>query len=338
MNRLNALTLAVALSLGGCNFNKIAADSTAKVAEAGGPGISGFWDYEIAGQAMPAAIIQSEALVHVSPDNEKLLLGLARTYVSYAYGWLQDEWEIADFNGDFEKADRLEARVRNIYLRAKALALRAVRLRDDEGKLDEKLKTGKVEVVREYLNRVFTDPEDVPALYWAGLAWGSSIAYSGGNLDEFADAPVARQLLERSVELDPTYNDAGGLGVLGSVEAMFPTLFGGDMNKAKAYFERALELTNRRNHLILLGYARNYAVNTRDRALFLELIHEILNAPDQGPELRLSNKVARHRAERYLKQIDAWFEPPTEAPPPAEETAPPAEEQAAPPPADGAAP
>src|SRR5438128_390777 len=88
-----ALELASGVVLGalcGCNLNQLAANQTAKVVEAGAPNINGFWDYEIAGAAMPGAIIQSEALVSVSPDNEKLLLGLAKTYVSYAYGWLQD--------------------------------------------------------------------------------------------------------------------------------------------------------------------------------------------------------------------------------------------------------
>jgi hypothetical protein len=309
MSRLHAATLLAVLSLGGCNFNKIAADATAKVAEAGGPGINGFWDYEIVGQAMPGAILQSEALVSVSPDNELLLIGLAKTYVSYAYGWLQDEWELADDAGDFARADKLEQRIQLIYRRAADLSLRALYQHDDGGKLREKLKTGNVEEVRAYVAKEFTDQEDVAPLYWAGLAWGSAIANSGGDVSALAVAPVARSLLERSVELDPLYNDAGGTGVLATVEAMFPELFGGSLEKAKGLYEKALELSKRRNHLITLGYARNYAVNKQDRELFLKLIHEILDAPDLGPDIRLSNKVARHRAERYLQKVDEWFDP-----------------------------
>jgi tetratricopeptide (TPR) repeat protein len=299
-----------ALAVGfGCDVNRIAADQTAKVAAAGADGVNGFWDYEVAGMAMPGAIMQSEVLVKVSPNNEALLLGLARTYVAYTFGWVQDEWELADEAGDFERADRLERRVRLFYERATELALRAVRMRDEEGKLDEQLKTGKVEVVKPYLARVFTEQEDVSALYWAGLAWGSAMANSGGDVRVIADAPVARALLERSVELDPAFADAGGLGILGSVEAMFPALFGGNLDKAKAYFERALEVCKRKNHLILVGYAKNYAVNAQDRELFIKLLREVLDAPDQGVDVRLSNKVARHRAERYIKRVDDWFDP-----------------------------
>jgi hypothetical protein len=294
-----------------CNLNKMAADQTAEFAEAGARGVNGFWDYELAGKAMPPTIMQAEALIRVSPDNDKLRVGMARTYVAYAYGWLQDEWELADDRGDFEAADRLEQRVMYVYLRARDHALRVVRKRDDGGQLDEKLKTGNAPLVLAYLREHFTDPEDVAPLYFAGLAWGSAIANSGGDMKMLSDAAVARQLLERSVELDPTYNDAGGLGVLGTVEAAFPQLFGGDLGKSKAYYERAIALSKRHNHLILLGYARNYAVAKQDRALYVQLLEEILNAPDVGWELRLSNKVARHRAERYIQQVDKLFDAPT---------------------------
>ena len=90
---------------------------------------------------------------------------------------------------------------------------------------------------------------------------------------------------------------------------MFPAQFGGDPAKAKQYFEEALKLSGRRSHLIQVGYARNYAVNNRDRQLFLDLLNEVLNAPDQGVDVRLSNKVARQRAERYIQHVDDWFDP-----------------------------
>jgi len=301
--------LASLTGIAGCNLNQFAADQTGEIAEAGSIGINGQWDYELAGLATPGAIVQGEALLSVSPDNEKLIIGLARAYVAYTYGWVQDEWERADEAGDFERADALEARVRLLYQRTTALALRALRKHDENGKLDETLKSGKLDLVKAYLSETFTDQADVPALYWAGLGWGSAIANAGGDVRQVADAPIARAVLERSVELDPSYADAGGLGILASVEGMFPELFGGDLKKAKAMFERAIEISKRRNHLLLLGYAKNYAVNAQDRELFVKLVREVLDAPDQGSDIRLSNKVARHRAERYIQRVDVWFDP-----------------------------
>lgn len=301
--------VALALSQAGCNLQKFAADSTVKVVEAGAMGFNGFWDYEIFGAAVPSALLQSEALVQISPDNEKLLVGLARSYISYNYGWLQDRWEIADEKGDFEAADELEKRIYVLYGRATHLALRALRLRDKGGQLDQKRKGGKLDEFKAYLRHNFTEQEDVPALYFAGLAWGSAIANSGGDLNQLADAPFARALMERSVELDPSYADAGGLGVLGTVEASFPEIFGGSLETARSYYDKALSICKRRNHLILLSYAKVYAVAKQDRELFLKLLREIINSPDLGNDIRMSNKVARHRAKRYIKRVDAWFDP-----------------------------
>jgi tetratricopeptide (TPR) repeat protein len=335
--RAAALALSAACALPGCNLNKIAADTTTRVVEAGADGVNGFWDYEIFGAAVPGALLQSEALLRSSPNNEDLLLGLAKSYVSYAYGWVSDDWELADERGDFETADRIEGRVKRLYERASHISLRALYLRDREGGLREKLQTRDVEQVRAYLKPAFDDEEDAPALYWAGLSWGSAIANSGGDVTKLAEAPIARALLERSVDLDPKYADGGGLGVLGTVEASFPQLFGGNLDKAKEYYDKALAVSKRRNHLILLSYAKTYAVAKQDRGLFVKLLKEILDAPDQGSDIRMSNKVARHRAERYIKHVDDWFEP--ELPPePAAAEGPEAPQQAAAPQAAVASP
>jgi tetratricopeptide (TPR) repeat protein len=301
--------LAICATEAGCNLQKFAADSTVKVVEAGSMGFNGFWDYEIFGQAVPGALLQSEALVQISPNNETLLVGLSRSYVAYAYGWLSDRWEVADEKGDFEAADELENRIYVIYQRAAHLALRAVSLRDKAGLIEQKRKGGKLDELKAYLRDNFKEQEDVPALYFAGLAWGSAIANSGGDMNQLADAPYARALLERSAELDPSYADAGALGVLGTVEASFPELFGGNLETARKYYDRALEVCKRRNHLILLSYAKVYAVAKQDRALFVKLLREILDSPDLGSDVRMSNKVARHRAKRYMKRVDAWFDP-----------------------------
>jgi hypothetical protein len=37
-------------------------------------------------------------------------------------------------------------------------------------------------------------------------------------------------------------------------------------------------------------------------------MREVLESGDLGDAVRLSNKVARRRAQRYLDNIDEWFE------------------------------
>jgi hypothetical protein len=56
-----------------------------------------------------------------------------------------------------------------------------------------------------------------------------------------------------------------------------------------------------------VNFARIYAVNAQDRQLFVSLMREVIEAGDQGDDVRLSNKVARRRAERYLSHVDELF-------------------------------
>ena len=51
---------------------------------------------EIAGIGTPGAIMQLEAMLSVSPNNEGLTLNLAKAYMGYAFGWLENEYEIAE--------------------------------------------------------------------------------------------------------------------------------------------------------------------------------------------------------------------------------------------------
>src|SRR5262245_425821 len=85
------LLIPFVFAISGCNLAKVAARSSAAVARQAAPAIEQYWDYELAGAAMPSNIMQLEAMVHVAPENDTLLLQLARVYVGYAYGWVEDE-------------------------------------------------------------------------------------------------------------------------------------------------------------------------------------------------------------------------------------------------------
>ena len=110
------------------------------------------------------------------------------------------------------------------------------------------------------------------------------------------------------MSLDEAYENGAALALLGGFEAAYPEQLGGDWEKGREYFERAIAVGHRRNHLHQINFARIYAVNAQDRVLFVALMNEVIAAGDQGDEMRLSNKVARRRAERYLRYVDDLFE------------------------------
>ena len=137
-----------------------------------------------------------------------------------------------------------------------------------------------------------------------------------------ADLPFAVALVERAVELDPAYFNHAGLTFMAVVATSAP---GADLEAALPLWERAIAATERHNLLLLVNMARTYAVKRQDRELYVALLREVLEAGDVAPEMRLQNAIARHRAERYLRQVDDVIL--TARPVPAAATPPPAPEE-----------
>lgn len=277
----------------GCNLNRFAADQAGSIAAASAPYMRGFWDYDIARSGAAAGIMQLEAMHSVTPDNEALSLTLVATYVGYAFGWVELDMEQARADGQFAKADRLRARAELIYRRARDLALRALRERDSG--IDDAL-LGETAALQRYLKQHYSDREDLAPVFWTAMSWGSMLGATD-QLDTTVDLPVIRIMVEHVVALDPGYESGAALVFLGGVYAQTPPDFGGDLVKAKAYFERALELTGRKAKVVQLNYARLYALTAGDRVLYRSLLDEILLPEDQGNAVRLSNKIARRYAE-----------------------------------------
>ncbi len=296
--------IGVAATASGCNLNKIAANQTASLLVEAAPALDGFWDWEIAGLGTPGAIMQLEAMLSVSPDNEALALNVAKAYVGYGVGWVENDFEEAYKAGDFDKSDHLRHRARLIYMRARNLALRTMRNRDPG--IDAALK-GTGEELKAYLEEHYTEKDDVGPLFWAGMAWGAAVNMGLDQPDLLADIPVAKAIVSRAAELDDLYFNGGAYVFLGGMEAAFPPALGGDPEKGKVWFEKGLERTGRRNHMIQVNYARIYAVNAQNRELYVTLLKEVIESGDLGNDVRLNNKIARIRAVRYLGQVNEFF-------------------------------
>jgi hypothetical protein len=294
------LTVLTSLLLGaGCDLSRFAADQAGGIAATSSTYMRGFWDYDIARAGTASAIMQLEAMHSVSPENEALTLALVSTYVGHAFGWVELDMERARVDHEFAKADRLRTRAEWIYKRARDLALGTMRVRD--AGIDEQLR-GEPDALREYLRRHYSDPQrDIGPVFWTASAWGSMLGQTD-QLEATIDLPLIRVLIEHSIALDAGYESATALVFLGGLYAQTPPDFGGDLAKAKKYFEQALALTARKSHVVQLNYAKLYAQTAGDSVLFHALIDEILAPNDRGNDVRLSNKIARRHAE-LLSQV-----------------------------------
>jgi tetratricopeptide (TPR) repeat protein len=291
----SAAALLCIVALGGCDVAKFTADSTAGLFTRAAPAFEEYWDYDLAGEAMPATIVQFEGILRVVPDNEAILSQLAQAYVAYAYGWIEADVEALEFEGEYEAANTQRRRTRTMYLRALDLTRHRIRLYNEDIDLAVK---GTVDDLENWLEGAFVEKADAQMLLWHGYAWGSYINAAKDDIE------YAKAFVTRSIELDPDYYNAAGYTFMGVAIA---SEMASDMEESKAYFEKALAATERRALQAQVNMARHYAVKECDRELFDKLLEEVMDAHDPLPEARLANRLARQRAELYIANADQLF-------------------------------
>jgi hypothetical protein len=298
---------ALALAVTACSLRQITADSTADMLHAASPQFNTLEDLEFAESALPASLVTIESVWRVSPDNRDVLIELVQGYASYGFAFLEDHMEQATADGQDELADHYRARARTAYARGRMFGFRLLNVAAPVDGGPESQMHGGLEAWRRYLRRFGHD--DVPALYWTANAWASRIQLSLDDPGSMLDLPLAMALVARARELDPEFYYGGLHAFYGVYYAGMPASVGGQPRLARDEFEAALRATQRHLLIYQVLYARTYAVMAQDRALYRQLLEEVLHADDVMPSERLTNQIAKRRALRYLAQIDELFTP-----------------------------
>jgi hypothetical protein len=298
--------VALALCLGGCNLTSLLIKGTVDgtrefTKEKGGA----FADPEMIGPVVAAGISTNEGLIYFVPDYEPLLMGAVFSNVAYGVGWLQAEADQAELDGQFDKVEKLQARSGILFARALFFTKRMLRLRDSN--FDAAVAGGQ-EKFQKWVDENFyrKDDDDAEVLLTAGMAYLVQMIESDEGLAAAVDLPYARYMIERSIEIDPELNGGQGLMMIGTIECTMPQAVGGRPKLGLALMERAAAMEHRTNHGILVAEAQRCAVALQDRAMFQRLLAEVIEGGDVE-KYRLPNKLARHAAERLLKQTDELF-------------------------------
>jgi TRAP transporter T-component len=294
----------IVLAASGCNLPALAikaqADGTAKFTKEKG---NEFADPEMVGPVLALGIVQQEGFLHFAPEYEPLLQSTIFANIAYGVAWLGAASADAEAAGKFDESERLQKRAGILYARALTLAKRMLRLRDDG--FDDAIAAG-LEDFKRWVDRNFYEKKDAEVLLVAGISYFVAMFESEEGLAAAVDVPFARYMVQRSAELDPEVQGAQALTILGVYECTIPAMVGGNPKLGMELMERAAKITKRQAHAVLVQQAERCAVALQDRKLFHALLMEVLEAPDVQ-KYRLPNKLARHQAERLIKQMDELF-------------------------------
>lgn len=252
-------------------------------------------DPELVREAIPFGLKTYEGLLEITPGHRNLLLSAASGFVSYAY-LVALEAERLDPT-DYAEAQRLRKRARALYLRGRDYALRGLALKtpDFAARLKRETETVLSEV----------EEKDVPFLYWAAAGQAGALSVDKEDAQLIADLPLAGAMMERVIALEPGFNNGAAYEFMVNYEGTRP---GGDPEKARAYYDKALEYSNGGRASVHLALAESVVVEEQDAAEFRRLLQKARAVdPDAEPEIRLLNVIAHRRAAWLSQRIPDLF-------------------------------
>lgn len=281
-----------------CSLKKIAINSVANTLAESGDTFASDDDPELIRDAVPFSLKLVESLLVEVPKHRGLLLTACSGFTQYAYAFVDSDAELVKLE-DYTRYSKLQDRARKMYLRGRDYCLRSIEL-GHPGFRDKLLKDPVAAVAA-------LQKKDVALLYWTGASWGKAVALSLDRPELAGDFPVVQALIRRALALDESFNMGAIHDVMITLESL-PKEMGGDPDRARKHYDRALELTKGHSASPHVSYAMGILLPQQKRQEFEALLRKAM-AVDVGhePRLRLANVLSQQYAQYLLDHLDDLF-------------------------------
>lgn len=260
-------------------------------------------DFEAARESAYGTMGTLEGLHKLVPDNEDGLILLTRAWAGIAFAFMDDEREDALDHKDEELAAYHEARARAGFKRARFYGDELMDLRAPGFKAAQK----NADTLRAWLKEHFTEPDDAERLLWLAFSIVGRISFDMDNPETVSELWIGIELAEHVTRLNPSYEYGTAYTMLGAARAGLQ-----EYDLARQDFDRGTAQSGGKALTHLLTMAQRYYCPKRDKKGYFDALNAVMAAGDVLPEQRLSNTIAKRRAQRYLSnkfwQQDCAFE------------------------------
>lgn len=242
-------------------------------------------DPELVREAVPSYLLLIDSFIINDPENAVMLDAAGQLYAAYG----------AAFVADPVRAKVLTARARNYGERAlcaadkDACSLSGLSYDEFVAKMDD------------------VNGKAAAELYTYSL---TSLAYIRSNSDDYialADLPKIQYAMEHLLRIGAGANEADAYLYLGVLNTLLPAALGGKPEEGRAYFEKAIALSDAENLPAKVEYARSYARLVYNRELHDRLLNEVMAAPVKQSGKTLFNVMAQEQASQLLASADEYF-------------------------------
>jgi len=242
-------------------------------------------DPETAKAALPTFMVLIDGMIRDNPEDPKLLASGATLYASYG----------AIFAGDDERASRLTRRARQYAFDAMcesyepACGWRSASYDEFVATLDG------------------IGPKQAEYLYTYGFASLAFLRAHASDWNSLAELPQMEALFQRYMDISGDEVNSAVYTYMGILLTLRPPALGGEPERAREYFEKAIEATGGKDLGVKVEYARGYAKLLYERELHDRLLNEVMAADPYQDGYTLSNVLAKEQAEVLLAEADDYF-------------------------------
>lgn len=242
-------------------------------------------DPETARAALPTFMVTIDSLLRNNPDDPDLLASGATLYASYG----------AIFADDTVRASRLTTRARR-YASTAMCETYTPSCNWADNNYDEFVAT---------LDGI--KPKHGEFLYTYGFASLVYLRAHSSDWNSLAELPQIEALFNRYLDISGDEVNSAVYTYMGILLTLRPPALGGEPERAREYFEKAIALTDGHDLSAKVEFARGYAKLLYERELHDRLLNEVMAADPYHDGFTLSNVLAKEQAAVLLAEADDYF-------------------------------
>jgi hypothetical protein len=242
-------------------------------------------DPETAKAALPTFMVTIDSLIRNNPNDPDLLVSGATLYASYG----------AIFVDDDVRAARLTTRARR-YASTAICESYAPSCDWPDNNYDEFVAT---------LDGI--KPKHSEVLYTYGFASLAYLRAHSSDWNSLAELPQIEALFNHYMDISGDEVNGAVYTYMGILLTLRPPALGGEPERAREYFEKAIAITDGRDLSAKVEFARGYARLLYERELHDRLLNEVMAADPAHDGFTLSNVLAKEQAAALLAEADDYF-------------------------------
>jgi len=242
-------------------------------------------DPELVRAGAPSYLLLLDSFVGGSPNNPDILAAAATLYATYG----------AVFAGNEIRASRLTKRARRYALAAMCESYSPACGWPDATYNEF---VASLDGIR---------PKKAEFLFTYGFASLAYLRAHSSDVNSLAELPQMEALFSHYLDISGDAVNGSAYTYMGILLTLRPPAAGGEPERAREYFEKAIALSNGKDLGAKVEFARNYAKKLYEREMHDQLLNEVMSADPYQTGFTLGNVLAQEDAAAMLAEADDYF-------------------------------